>query len=234
MSARARWLPLALLACAAFVSAGLWQHGRGDDKAAYLIAFEAALRADAMPLDAALETAPTLPRPVQGPLSVVEDAPWLLLDNVRRGAKVGTRAIAAYASPSGRVLLVDFGWQALPPDRRLPALAPPPSRLDARGLLVALPGQGLRLGSNPWPEAASQVLLTYLDLGEVGQALDAAPYPGLLRLDPAIPVGFARDLDALPNTLSPEKHYGYALQWFGFAAATAVIFLLLSFRNPRP
>jgi len=234
MNARAGWLLLTVLACSAFVSAGLWQRGRGDDKADFLRAFEAALSAEAVPLDEALASPPTLPRPVFGMLMAVEGAPWLLLDNSRRGNEVGIRAIATYASPAGQVLMVDFGWQALPPDRRLPDLPPPPPRLDARGLLVALPGQGIRLGGNPWPDGATQVLLTYLDADEVAGAIQATPYPGLLRLDPALPVGFARDLDALPNTLSPEKHYGYALQWFGFAAAVAVIFLLLSFRKPRP
>lgn len=234
MPQRLTWLVVTVLACATFVSAGLWQRGRGDDKAEFLRAFEAALRAEAVPIETALATPPSLPRPVAGLLRRVEAAPWLMLDNSRRGAEVGLRAIAVYASSSGQTLLVDFGWLPMPPGRRLDVLDRPPALLEARGLLVALPGQGLRLGSNPWPEAVSQVLLTYLDEAEIARAIDAAPYPGLLRLDPAIEIGYARDLDALPNTLSPEKHYGYALQWFGFATAVAVIFILLSFRKNRP
>ena len=41
--------------------------------------------------------------------------------------------------------------------------------------------------------------------------------PRVLQLDPALPLGYARDLDMLPNTLPPERHLGYAVQWFGLA-----------------
>jgi surfeit locus 1 family protein len=47
-----------------------------------------------------------------------------------------------------------------------------------------------------------------------------------------LPIGFARDLEVLPNTLPPERHRGYALQWFGLALATLLTALFLAFR-PR-
>ena len=53
----------------------------------------------------------------------------------------------------------------------------------------------------------------------------------LLRLDPALPIGHARDLELLPNTLPPEKHRGYAIQWFGLAIATFVIIVVLNLRR---
>jgi cytochrome oxidase assembly protein ShyY1 len=55
----------------------------------------------------------------------------------------------------------------------------------------------------------------------------------VLRLDPALPMGHARDLDMLANTLPPERHLGYAVQWFALAAAMLVIALILSFRRTR-
>jgi cytochrome oxidase assembly protein ShyY1 len=42
-------------------------------------------------------------------------------------------------------------------------------------------------------------------------------------LDPEQRIGFARDLSVQANTLPPEKHRAYALQWFGLAAAFAVL-----------
>ncbi|MGH8031146.1 MAG: SURF1 family cytochrome oxidase biogenesis protein, partial [Luteimonas sp.] len=57
--------------------------------------------------------------------------------------------------------------------------------------------------------------------------------PRVLKLDPASPLGYARDLDILPNTLPPERHLGYALQWFAMAAAVFAIAALLSFRKPK-
>ena len=57
--------------------------------------------------------------------------------------------------------------------------------------------------------------------------------PRVLRLDPAMALGQARDLDVLPNTLPPEKHLGYAVQWFGLALAALVTALVLTFRTRR-
>ena len=42
-----------------------------------------------------------------------------------------------------------------------------------------------------------------------------------------------RDLDILPNTLTPERHLGYAVQWFGLAAAVFVVALVLTLRARR-
>ena len=53
----------------------------------------------------------------------------------------------------------------------------------------------------------------------------------MLRLDPALPMGYARDLEVLPNTLTPDRHRGYAVQWFGLALATLLTALFLAFRR---
>lgn len=229
------WIP-ALALCAVFASLGLWQKGRGEQKEAFLADFERALQAAPHPLHEALTERKPLPLPVAGRLERVDGAPWLMLDNARRGDAVGLRAHALYRdADSGAVVLVDFGWLPFDAGRRLPAIDAPPDVLDARGLLVTMPGQGLRLGAPPaLGPGESPVLLTTLDLAEIGAAFALTLFDGMLRLDPALPLGFARDLDALPNTLPPEKHYGYALQWFGFAAALFVIALILTFRKPRP
>ena len=58
----------------------------------------------------------------------------------------------------------------------------------------------------------------------------AALAPRVLRLDPDLPIGYARDLDLLPNTLPPERHLGYAVQWFALALAMLVIAALLTWR----
>ena len=60
--------------------------------------------------------------------------------------------------------------------------------------------------------------------------------PRVLKLDPAqaLPAAgpaYARDLDILPNTLPPQRHLGYAVQWFGLAIAVLVTALVLTFRK---
>jgi len=55
-----------------------------------------------------------------------------------------------------------------------------------------------------------------------------------VRLDPALEIGWARDLDVLPNTLPPERHLGYAVQWWALALAVLVTALVLTFRKKKP
>lgn len=212
---------------------GFWQHGRGADKAAFLAAWEAALHAEPeaiLPWQRDQRIA--LPVPVRGELAALPGGRWLLQDNARRGAEVGLRAFFIAAVGSQRGLLVDAGW--LPFDRAsgLPALPALPIGLSAEGLLVPWPGQGIELAPPPaWPARGEPALLLRLDREALAEDAGIELIDGLLRLAPTSDFGFARDLDALPNTLPPEKHYGYALQWWGLAAATLVVALVLTFRR---
>ena len=76
-------------------------------------------------------------------------------------------------------------------------------------------------------------LLTRVDAAALGTALGLALPARVLRLDPASTLGYTRDLEVLANTLPPERHRGYALQWFGLAGAVLVVSLFLSFRRQR-
>ena len=76
-------------------------------------------------------------------------------------------------------------------------------------------------------------LLTRVDMdansAETGLPVPLAPR--VLRLDPAIPFGYERDLELLANTLPPDKHRGYAVQWFGLALTVLATALILTFRK---
>ena len=224
---------LALLLCAGMVALGVWQLGRGSEKAARLAAFDAALQAPPVDLAQALQGDPAVPAMVSGRLAVPIDWPWLLLDNQRRDQQVGVRAYRLADPGEGLPLLVvEFGWLPLPADRSLPQPAPPADTMQVSGVLLSPPSGGLRLAQNPAAEAGAAVrLLTYLDTRELAAERQREVHPRVLRLDPALPVGFARDLQLLPNTLPPERHRAYAVQWFGLAAALLAIILIMKLRS---
>lgn len=221
---------VALGLCAAFVRAGLWQSGRAAEKEALLA-------------DSARVLAERVPRPLGEALVAMpawvavtgafESVPALRLDNQRRGPRVGVQVYRAFRLDDGQRLWVDIGWRPLPGDRRVPDEAPmPPTPMRLEGLLVPPPSAGLALGpaASPLPDGGRLALrLAPEVLREPNGALDGA----VLRLDPAAPLGHERDLDLLANTLSPDKHRGYALQWFGFAAGLLLLSLFLQFRR-RP
>ena len=177
-------------------------------------------------------------------------APVLLLDNQRRGDSVGVHVFGVFQPEQGGALLVDLGWLPLPGDRHLPELDLPEGEQTVAGLLTPPPSSGLALGpAYIVPDAAQgrasvaggtmpgatarRWLLTRIDIAALAEGLHIQLAPRVLRLDPALPLGYTRDLDVLPNTLPPERHRGYALQWFGLALATLILALFLGFRR-RP
>ncbi|HMB57578.1 MAG TPA: SURF1 family protein [Arenimonas sp.] len=227
------WL-LALAVATGFVALGRWQLHRAVEKQTMLDRVAQVMTArQAQPL-AALSRSNDLDYAWAAGHGVFPDAPALLLDNQRRGDAVGVHVYRVFLPDQGRALLVDLGWLPLAGDRALPTLVPPPADSQLRGLLLPPPAAGMALGPGYAETDAQRWLLTRIDLPLLSKALRRGLAPRVLRLDPALPLGYARDLDVLPNTLPPERHRGYALQWFAMAAAVLIIALLLTLRRPKP
>ena len=224
------WL-LAVLAMAGFSALGLWQLQRMHAKQAMLDAQGPAV-AQALPLAQALAA----PGALHG---VVDHGRFLpgvvLLDNQTRHGRAGVKIYRPFRSDDGSVLLVDLGWRALPPDRTLPDLPAPPSPVAVRGLLAPPPSAGLALGpAFSATGEAGRWLASRLPAEGLARALGLQALPDrVLRLDPALPFGDERDLDLLPNTLPPQRHLGYAVQWFGLALTVLVVAVVLERRRRR-
>ncbi|HEL7631707.1 TPA: SURF1 family protein, partial [Stenotrophomonas maltophilia] len=116
------WL-LALVAITGFTALGLWQLQRMHAKQAMLDA-QGPAAAQALPLAQALAA----PGALHGVADHGRFLPGVvLLDNQTRHGRAGVKIYRPFRSDGGSVLLVDLGWRALPADRTLPDLPPPPS-----------------------------------------------------------------------------------------------------------
>jgi len=227
---------LALLAIALFVRLGLWQAQRAVEKQAMLDASARVLaQRRAVPLAQAANGERRRSYDwAAGAGRFAEQGP-LWLDNQQRGGRAGVHAYRVFLPENaGRPVLVDLGWLPLPPDRAMPAIALPEGRIEVRGLLVPPPSPGLALGSGIASQRGGWVL-TRIDMDVVSRALGLRPSlaPRVLRLDPTLPLGYERDLQLLANTLPPERHRGYSLQWFALAIAVLATALILTFRKAR-
>lgn len=224
----------AVLVIIVFCQLGRWQLQRMHEKQALL---DQQLPARAQTLSLAQAQA----APVQ--LRWVEDhgrflPGTLLLDNQTREGRAGIKVYQSFRSDGGAVVLVDLGWLPMPGDRTLPAIVPREGTAHVAGLLAPPPASGLVLGpaftATPQPGVW---LANRMPPAEVATAL-ALPAGSLhgpvLRLDPALPGGYARDLELLPNTLPPSRHLGYAVQWFGLALTVLIVALVLEWRRRRP
>jgi cytochrome oxidase assembly protein ShyY1 len=239
------WALPAALVCAAFAGLGFWQLERGAWKARLLEAWSQALVAAPRDYADVVGTRADLPRredvadaAAALPLRVAIEGQWdpattLLLDNQRLDAAVGVLVFTRFLPVGGATpLLVNRGWRPLGAQRSAPEVAAPAAgTVRLAGLLVAPPSPGLRLGDAAWTPGQPPALLPFLDLDAV-RAAGGPLFDGVLQLDADQADGFTRQWQALPNTLPPEKHRGYAVQWFGLATAVAVIYLLLALRRP--
>lgn len=161
------------------------------------------------------------------------ETPIFVLDNQLHEGQAGMRIYLPmrFAEDMPR-LLVDMGWRPWPAARSLPDIAIPAGELAVSGLLAPPPSIGIRMGAAPAP-ARSLMLLTRLDPTELATATGTRLAARVLRIDPALSLGYLRNLDVLPNTLPPERHRGYAVQWFAMATALALLSLWALIRKGK-
>lgn len=223
---------LLLAGLAAFLGLSRWQWLRGQEKERLLASYAAAQSGGlrqyaALPAQLDSEEYPHIA--VQGEYRAGRGY-WL--DQQVRQGQVGRHAIALFA-PRGdsKLMLVDQGWIAAMPGQPAPVWpALPAGEVELHGIYAPPPGGGLRIGGDALPRQNGWPKLTlFLDLPAITADLGSAVAPRLLRLDADPASGYAREWT--PAVMPPEKHRGYALQWFSFAVAALVIFIVLHWRK---
>jgi surfeit locus 1 family protein len=229
---RAWSFALAGLALAAFVSLGYWQLGRAHEKQAL---FDAFMTGSQETVDATGLGFDELARYQHVRLSGSYDGTrQILLDNLPSVAgRPGYRVLTPLERADGRGwVLVDRGWVPLGATRAdLPDVAVGAGEREVSGILDVLPIPGLRMGPAAAPGAAGwpRVLLfpTEADV-ESTLGLDVASR--IVLLDAGAPDGFERKWRPALG-FGPERHLGYAIQWFAFALVAAVLFIALNLRR---
>ena len=225
---------LALALAAGFCGLGFWQLGRAQYKKS-ILAETAQILEKRMPQSLSLAADESRLREYDWVPGTGEfaDTPAVLLDNQMHEGRAGVRAYRLFVPEGSPPLLVELGWLSLPPDRRMPEIARPLGIMRVSGLLSPPPSSGIvRTAAEVTGDA---VLVTNLSYAAQWGALGVERLPPrVLRLDPAMTgIGYARDLDVLPNTMPPARHVAYAVQWFGLALAVLATAAVLTFRRRR-
>ncbi len=207
-----------------FVSLGFWQLDRADEKRELFGSFaegNAAVAATALIEGDALAAHRYERLRLNGRFL---SSRQILLDWVTHAGRVGYQVLTPFL-PSGSEnwVVVNRGWIAAAPDRgELPNLEVTENDRMIVGQIDALPRPGLRLEvpeetvSASWPRA---LLFPTFDELRAELELPLVDYQLLLAADQ--PDGFIREWQ--PRSITPERHQGYALQWFSLAAALVAI-----------
>lgn len=211
-------------AVAAFAALGMWQLGRAEEKRALIEDFSRSGPALALPPAGAALT--RYQRMVaQGGY---ESARQFLLDNRSHRGAAGVEVLTPLLLSDGTAILVNRGWLPFGENRaRLPEVSVAGGPRRVMGRYAELPRAPIELAAPPsanWPR-----LVNYPTHEELAAMLGRELRPGMILLEPAEPDGYAREWSVGGTT--PDRHLGYAVQWFALAATAAAIWVALSLKR---
>ena len=225
-----RWVPatVAAVLIAGFAALGFWQLDRARDKAQLFASFDAGVGTKAK---AMYDVYRLIDVPRYGPVTIegrYDDRRTFYLDNQTVEGRPGVHVMTPLDTARGTVI-VNRGWIPLPDRQRLPGIETPTGRVTIFGAVATPPRTGLRLGDAAWPSGGWPKLVTYFDLDQVSAALDRPVVNRVVLLSPESPDGFLRQWR--PRVMSPERHRGYAVQWFALAGAVIIVWALMRRRS---
>ena len=233
---RSEWLPLlvTVVLFPVLVALGLWQLERAAEKRALVDRWQAAAEGAARPLTEAMAAEGAsrfAPVTIKGRYDTGHQ---LLLDNRIHGNRPGFHVLTPlHLRDAERAVLVNRGWVPMKSSRRdLPEPPVPEGSVHLRGTLTDAPGNGIRLGAadagrGDWPK-----VVQYVDPARLGDQLGYPVMSRVVRLAPEAEGGFVRDWgEGPPVAFGPERHVGYAVQWFALAATLLGIFLVVNLRR---
>ena len=131
-------------------------------------------------------------------------------------------------------VLVNRGWiPALAEHRHIPEVATPPGVIEVSGMAIVPGNRFFTLGADSGKGGTEwQRVWQNLDLSGYSKTVSFPLQPVVIQLAPESAAGgFAREWPRPDERL--EKHLSYALQWWGFAAATVAIWIAVNFRRDQ-
>ncbi len=208
------------------VGLGFWQLDRADYKQSLLEEQELHLEAKPTSYKTGLAIERFKPFKLEG--RYLDES--FLLDNRQRKGVVGYELLSLFQLDSGEKLLINRGWLAAPKYRsEEPAFSTPGTSVSLNGYFYwsdkplpefsaeqeRLDWQAQRVQSIPWSELSRQ--------------FDGIAESVQFRLMSEEQVG-AQNVGWKYAAVSPQKHNGYAVQWFAMAVALVVLGVWSSYK----
>ncbi len=215
---------LTLLVLPVLISLGCWQLQRAEEKRQLQAAFNALQHQTPLPLDQ-LKAAEFNRIPNYSPVElegVFDNAHSWLLDNKLRVGRVGYEVVTPVLMDNGISVLVNRGWLPAPLRRsELPTIVPVEGKVRLNATVFRPTDNGLlesRAESEHWPR-----VIVELDNQVAAQTLQREIGALQLRLDSNSVGAFNTDWKTI--NVRPQKHTGYAVQWFAMALALVICFI---------
>jgi surfeit locus 1 family protein len=227
----ANWKVIALvvLLLPLLLKLGFWQLDRADEKRQLQQLYSSrAAQPQLSPME--LQTIPEAELPALAFRHVVlrgtfDNDHHFLLDNQILNGAVGYHLLTPLTLESGSSVLVNRGWIGGHADRRIPSLPAQRGAVEIVASIYVPQGESVVLGQNEW-SVTWPVVVQSVDVERAAQALGVDLFDYELRIQPGYPGSQQVSWPAI-NT-RPEKHTGYAVQWFVMAAVLLILWLYSS------
>ncbi len=233
MALKLRWLFAYLAFFILFLSLGVWQIHRANEKQDFLDA-EAKRSKETLILNSeTTEIIETL-RYKQATISGHYDTTkQFLLDNQINAGKAGYFVFTPFKlANSNKAVLVNRGWIPLiEPRATLPNVEfSAENETSLNGRINTFPSVGMKLDGANQPTETNPAVVGLIDSKILATKLGYELFDFQLELEPNAPNGYKREW-AMAKIMQPEQHLGYALQWFGLAFALTIIFIKFGLRK---
>tara|TARA_R110002110_G_scaffold205066_7_gene417089 strand:+ start:222719 stop:223489 length:771 start_codon:yes stop_codon:yes gene_type:complete len=212
------------------IGLGLWQLQRAEEKAALSAAFEQRQAQAPTPITTLFSA--TASELMYLPVSLRGDflpGVYFLLDNRMYKGRFGYEVLGVLQLPdNGGAVLVNRGWIAGDPGRvnlpDVPAIAGP---VELTGHVYVSPGSPYLLAeqqfADGWPKRIQAVEMDKLPT-VLGEDAPSPLFPYVVRIDSDAPAALTVDWQFI--NASPQKHQGYAVQWFTMATVLFIFYIL--------
>lgn len=229
----------ALLATLAVVALclrlGFWQLDRADTKARWQQQQIERSNSDPLSLSdvLALSEPGNYPVRVQGQF---DNDRVILLDNRVLDRVAGYHVLTPLQTDDGKWVLVNRGWVGRGTDRNvLPDIAPIAGQAQVEGFTYQYSDRTFTLADDDLSMPSWPLRLQKIEIDALAAVLgvELAPFEIRVRPDAALESGEQMPRIWHDPVMGPEKHHGYAVQWFAMATAALLFFLITGFRR-RP
>lgn len=153
----------------------------------------------------------------------------ILLDNQIVGGKAGYDVISPFVTSKGALVLINRGWVAGFADRKLlPNVDLVNGTVEIEASIHIPLGKAVTLAADQWSDGWPLVV-QWLDMPRIDGLLTRDLYPHALRIEDGQIGVLQRHWQ--PINTQPEKHWGYAVQWFLMGLSLTIYWVYSSLKK---
>jgi len=211
-----------------FIRLGFWQLEREQEKLDLQSLYESRQSAETRELGG-LDTDSDLQYVNVRVRGHYDNSHTFLLDNKVNEGQAGFEVISPFREQGGELVMINRGWIASNAYREnLPQAQAIEGEVELSGAIYVPLGEQFMLAEEApgtgWPR-----IIQSLDMTRMAEALGVERlFPYTVRLASFSPGAFVRNWPVITTT--PERHRGYAVQWFSLAGVLLLLYLYLSTR----